>query len=148
MLLTLLIASQLQLKTPLTPPPSITAVSLIAPKIQAATTQQAPTVTSERIYSNDYDYGNCTQFVASKLAIPDTWGNAIDWLANARQQGYITSTVPRINSVAWFPGSGWGHVALVTAIGPEGVTIEEMNVRGLAVIDSRTIAPQEALYIY
>lgn len=91
---------------------------------------------------NDYDWGNCTWYVANRRAVPAGLGNARDWLANAQAMGILIGTTPKVGAVAWQePGYSLGHVAYVEAVYPDGsFEISEMNVQGLDVIDYRTIA--------
>lgn len=105
-----------------------------------------------RIYypENTYAAGNCTFLAKSeRLDIPNTFGNAIDWLANAQAQGFPTGTIPKVGAVVWFNTYGLGHVAILKQINPDGtLLVEEENVLGLGVISHRTIPNENIMFIY
>lgn len=80
----------------------------------------------------------CTSFVAHRLhstngfSLPRGYGNAISWGDTARKQGYRVDMNPSVGSVAWFGnginGAGYyGHVAWVSEVNADMVTIEEYN---------------------
>ena len=105
---------------------------------------------SDPIHENLYEWGNCTKYVADKLSIPNSWGNAATWLPTAEYEGYVTGSKPKVGSVAWFePGWSLGHVAYVEEVYPDGsFLISEMNVEGLNVISSRVITREGVRFIY
>lgn len=97
-------------------------------------------------FSNSYDAGQCTWYVASRLSVPDNWGNAIGWGYAAQALGYIISDTPRPGAIAWSVTDSYlGHVAVVE---DDGVTISEMNYNGPYSMDSRIPSPGEFRYIY
>lgn len=74
---------------------------------------------------------NCTNYVAWKLGVngverpPTGPGNAGDWAANARIDGYLVNAVPEVGAVAHWDagtgeGGGLGHVAYVEEINDDG----------------------------
>jgi surface antigen len=78
-----------------------------------------------------YAYRNCTDFVAWKLAtlgVPASLyrghGNAKAW---ASVGGVVTNTTPAIGAVAVQTGGTFGHVAFITAVNGNKITIEEYN---------------------
>ena len=87
---------------------------------------------SSAIYGyNGYDWGNCTWYVATQIAVPANWGNASTWAAGARAAGWHVSSVPSVGAIAqnsWMAG-GLGHVAIVKGVSSDGkqVLINEMN---------------------
>jgi hypothetical protein len=89
-----------------------------------------------------YIAGQCTAFVAAAATwVPAGWGNAIDWLANAQSQGFQTSQTPVPGAVAVYGQSysPYGHVALVTAVGPNNTfQVQEQNYQGPGIVDTRT----------
>lgn len=100
-------------------------------------------------YANLYAPFNCTWFVASKLPVPNTWGDAISWGYEAAADGYTISNVPKIGAIAQSSTDYYlGHVALVQAINGDQVEILEMNYTGLGVVDTRIANPGEFVYIY
>ena len=70
--------------------------------------------------------GNCTWYAAYKRDdLPyqnQSWGNAKDWITNARSVGYPTGTTPQVGAIVVFqPGvqgadSTYGHVAYVEQV--------------------------------
>jgi surface antigen len=90
-------------------------------------------MSSRRFYKR-----NCTDFVAwrlgitwGSLAFPSGDGNARSWKQGAINSGYQTSTTPVVGAVAWWgssTGGGFGHVAVVIAVNPDGsAKVEEYN---------------------
>jgi len=87
---------------------------------------------------HDFPYGYCTWYVASKRNIP--WsGNAGTWLYHAKSMGYATGRTPRVGSIMVSSESWWGHVAIVESVSGGSFTVSEMNVKGWAKKDNRTI---------
>jgi surface antigen len=76
---------------------------------------------------NLYEPGQCVWAIKNwRPEIPNTWGNATDWLANAQAQGWPTGSTPRVGAVGWT----YGHVVLITAVHKNGtVDIKDMNGR-------------------
>ena len=94
--------------------------------------QAAPTYNFYAQYgSNGYDFGYCTWYVASQIAVPSNWGNASSWAYYARLSGWNVSNAPTIGAIAQTPyvDYGQGHVAIVVAISADGSSIEirDMN---------------------
>lgn len=81
---------------------------------------------------NGYDYGWCTWYVANKLTVPANWGNANTWDNYAATSGWIVSNIPRPGAVAQTDAGGWGHVAVVEAVSPDGNMIKYSDMNGLA----------------
>ena len=59
--------------------------------------------------------------------LPRNWGNAADWIADAKRGDLPLGTTPRVGAIAIFPVADgvWslnasGHVAFVTAVNPDG----------------------------
>jgi len=83
--------------------------------------------------SNGYDYGYCTWYVASVIAVPNNWGNAATWAYYAALSGWNVSSTPSVGAIAQTPyaAGGEGHVAVVRVVNPDGtIWIEEMNSYG------------------
>jgi surface antigen len=77
--------------------------------------------------SNGYDFGYCTWYVASQISVPANWGNASTWAIYASKSGWGVSNTPTVGSIAQ-KGGGEGHVAIVTAVNPDGsVQVRDMN---------------------
>jgi surface antigen len=91
-----------------------------------------------------WPWGECTWFVAQYRRVT-WWGNAADWLDNARAQGRPTTTIPTVGSIVVYRrgkpyDSANGHVALVVAATLDSYSVTEMNYIGLGRVDVRTIA--------
>lgn len=83
---------------------------------------------------NGYDYGYCTWYVASKIAVPTNWGNAITWAYYAALSGWNVSSRPTVGAIAQTPYAfgGEGHVAMVDAVSSDGTMIKFSDMNGLA----------------
>lgn len=95
-------------------------------------------------YPNDYAFGNCTIYVASRLPVPNSMGNANQW-----DNRLGANAVPKVGSIAQ-TDAGWaGHVAIVEAVYDNGtILISEMNVAGFNVISTRVVGVGEFRYLY
>lgn len=79
----------------------------------------------------------CTDWSAFKWATEQnqcvpSWGNAKSWLANAKRDGYETSSSPRNGAIIVLTCTSWicnyyGHVAYVENFDQNSITISEMN---------------------
>jgi surface antigen len=82
---------------------------------------------------NGYDFGYCTYYVASKLAVPNNWGNANTWDNYAAASGWtVSTTTPRVGAIAQSDGGWLGHVAVVEAVSADGTMIKYSDMNGLA----------------
>jgi len=84
---------------------------------------------------NGYDYGYCTWYVATQIAVPGNWGNASTWAYYAALSGWNVSKTPSVGAIAQIGGRvayGEGHVAIVDAVSPDGTMIEYRDMNGLA----------------
>jgi surface antigen len=100
---------------------------------------------------NYYPGGQCTRYAEQEAAnylgvFPQIGGDAHYWSGNAAANGWAVGSGPRIGSVivfqAWTDGAGSvGHVAWVTNYYPSTGTVvfNEMNFKGLGVVDTRSI---------
>lgn len=95
---------------------------------------------------NTYTRCQCTWGVKNwRPDIPNGWGDASSWMANAQAMGWPTGTEPRIGAVAWT----LGHVAVVTSIQADTVTFKDMNGNWTpCAIGYRTIPKYSYRYIY
>jgi N-acetylmuramoyl-L-alanine amidase len=93
-------------------------------------------------FGNNFPWGWCTWYVASKRHIP--WnGNAGQWYGNARAMGYAVGKTPQAGAVyvSW-ENPYYGHVGYVESVNGDGsYTISEMNYVGFGVVNTRTIHP-------
>jgi LysM repeat protein len=90
---------------------------------------------------NRFDYGYCTWYVASRRPVP--WlGNAWQWYGQAQAYGWATGKTPRAGAIMVTWESGWGHVAIVERVNPDGSwLVSEMNFVAWGVVDQRTVKP-------
>ena len=79
--------------------------------------------------NDGYDWGYCTWFVASKIAVPNNWGNASSWAYYAGLSGWNVSTAPAVGSIAQTgdAAGGEGHVAIVVGVNGNQIEIQDMN---------------------
>ena len=90
---------------------------------------------------NRFAYGYCTWYVYNRRPVP--WlGNAWEWYGQAVRYGWAVGSTPRAGAIMVTWESGWGHVAYVESVAPDGSwTVSEMNFKGWGVVDTRTIRP-------
>jgi surface antigen/LysM repeat protein len=97
-----------------------------------------------------FPYGYCTWYVAQRRFVP--WGgNAGTWIYHAKAGGYQTGKTPRVGAIIVTAESWWGHVGVVEGVSGGSVTISEMNYKGWAKVDRRTISTGSRVikgYIY
>ena len=132
-------------EAPPAPPPA--APKAAAPARSLSRNPGSPSVLSSRggpvgTYSNSrFPYGYCTWYVASRR--PVAWlGNAWEWYGNARAMGVAVGGTPAPGAIMVTRESGWGHVAYVEQVFPDGSwRVSEMNFVGWGVVSQRTIAP-------
>ena len=76
--------------------------------------------------------GECTWGVKSQLSwVGPYWGNANQWVASARAEGFSVGTTPQVGAVAVWVGGAYGHVALVTAVeSSTNIQVSESNYMG------------------
>lgn len=80
---------------------------------------------------NGYDYGYCTWFVATQISVPGNWGNAATWAYYAGLSGWNVSTTPTVGAIAQ-KGGGFGHVAIITDVSPDGSQVKYKDMNGIA----------------
>ncbi len=99
-------------------------------------------------YTGDlYDWGNCTWWASMRRSqigepIPNTWGNATTWAPRAQNDGYLVDHNPSYGAIMQISNVdfGLGHVAFVESVSADGSwAISEMNVKGLDVVDYKTL---------
>jgi surface antigen len=83
---------------------------------------------------NGYDYGYCTWYVATQIAVPSNWGNASSWSYYASLSGWHVSSTPTVGAIAQTPyaAGGLGHVAVVNAVSADGTQIQYRDMNGIA----------------
>lgn len=98
---------------------------------------------------NGYVRGQCTWYAKNYVGwVPNGWGNASRWDDNARRQGYTVSNTPVVGAIAQHDRGWYGHVAVVTAVNGDRVTITEMNYNGPYKKNTRTVHKSFFRYIY
>lgn len=98
--------------------------------------------------ANSYSRGYCTWYVASRRPIPSNWGNARNWLTNARSIGWATGSTPQLGAIAWTGAGAMGHVAYTERVEGNRALISEMNYNGLGVVNQRWVSFSEFTWIY
>ncbi|HEV2966879.1 MAG TPA: CHAP domain-containing protein [Candidatus Dormibacteraeota bacterium] len=90
---------------------------------------------------NRFAFGNCTYYVYNRRQIP--WqGDAWAWYGNAQAMGFATGRTPRPGSIMVTWESGYGHVAYVESVNPDGSwVVAEMNWVAFNTVDRRLIHP-------
>ena len=85
-----------------------------------------------RYNASSYPVGECTWGVKSQLSwVGPYWGNANQWVASARAEGFSVGTTPQVGAVAVWVGGAYGHVAVVTAVeSSTNIQVSESNYLG------------------
>ena len=85
-----------------------------------------------RYDASSYPVGECTWGVKSQLSwVGPYWGNANQWVASARAEGFSVGTTPQVGAVAVWGGGAYGHVAVVTAVeSSTNIQVSESNYMG------------------
>ena len=79
-----------------------------------------------------YTYGYCTYYAATRVSVPNNWGNANTWAYYARLSGWTVSSTPIAGAIAQSPYmSGLGHVAYVEAVSPDGTMMKYSDMNAL-----------------
>ncbi len=91
-----------------------------------------------RYDAKSYYVGECTWGVKSQVSwVGPYWGNANQWVASARAEGFSVGTTPQVGAVAVWVGGTYGHVALVTAVeSSTNIQVSESNYMGRRYIDN------------
>lgn len=91
-----------------------------------------------RYDASSYPVGECTWGVKSQLSwVGPYWGDAKQWLASARAEGFSTGSIPREGAIAVWTGGYYGHVAVVTAVeSSTSIQVVESNYMGRRYVDN------------
>ena len=120
------------------PDGTVTPVFVPAPRVSVASSSSAvsfPWGGAGPLYgSNGYDYGYCTWYVATRIAVPSNWGNASTWDNLAPVSGWTVSTSPQVGGVGQmdYGAGGLGHVAYIEAVSDDGSMVKYSDMNGLA----------------
>lgn len=90
-----------------------------------------------------YPVGQCTHYVWSRRAVPG-WGNASEWLGQARSAGYATGSTPRAGAIGWEPG----HVVYIERVSGSRVLISEANYDYKGSVRTIWVSASKYTYIY
>ena len=116
----------------ITPVVPVTARAIAVGSTNSSRTASYAFGTSALYGSNGYDYGYCTWYVASRLAVPSNWGNANTWDNLAPLSGWNVSSVPHAGGVGQSNRGSEGHVAYIEAVSDDGTMIKYSDMNGLA----------------
>lgn len=106
-----------------------------------------------------YYYRQCTDFCAwclnSRNGIAfnnrfgnKSWGDASTWDEAARALGYTVDSNPAVGAIAQINSGEYGHVAWVSAVNGDYVTIEEYNYAYTGNFNTRTVHKSNFQYIH
>jgi surface antigen len=94
-----------------------------------------------RGFSNPNAKGNCTWYAHGRLKdlgyrgdlLNRLSGNAGQWATQARNAGIAVGSAPRVGAIAQHTRDGFGHVAVVESINPNGtINLSESSYSGVA----------------
>lgn len=125
-------------------PVEITVTETVATVSQSTPTVSTPTTSissgsgssaaanNARYDASSYPIGECTWGVKSQLSwVGPYWGDAKQWLASARAEGFSTGSTPQVGAIAVWTGGYYGHVAVVTAVqSSTSIQVVESNYMG------------------
>lgn len=136
-----------------------TTTSTVASSPQATTssstsTSSVSTTTQVTDTSNTYPVGQCTWFVKNRATwVGNRWGNANQWPASARANGFRVDNSPEVGSVvvflngAQYSDATYGHVGYVISVTNGVITIEEGNYAGQS-YNVRQITTEGTVFIH
>ena len=115
-----------------------TTVSTSSNSSSSNSSSSSPSLSSSAASNNarydakSYYVGECTWGVKSQVSwVGPYWGNANQWGASARAEGFSVGTTPQVGAVAVWVGGAYGHVALVTAVeSSTNIQVSESNYMG------------------
>lgn len=106
---------------------------------------------SARYGGNSYARGYCTWYAASRVNVPNNWGNARTWDNYARISGWNVTSTPVVGAI-FQTDVGWaGHVGVVDAVSPDGSMILATDMNGWAGfnrVGSKWVSASSYKYIY
>ncbi|HFH9916371.1 TPA: peptidoglycan hydrolase PcsB [Streptococcus suis] len=117
---------------------TVATVSQSTPTLSTPTTStssgsgSSAAANNARYDASSYPIGECTWGVKSQVSwVGPYWGNANQWVASARAEGFSVGTTPQVGAVAVWVGGAYGHVALVTAVeSSTNIQVSESNYMG------------------
>ncbi|BCP56559.1 CHAP domain-containing protein [Streptococcus suis] len=109
-------------------------VAIVNAPVNTSSTSTSSSAASNnaRYDASSYPIGECTWGVKSQVSwVGPYWGNANQWVASARAEGFSVGTTPQVGAVAVWVGGTYGHVALVTAVeSSTNIQVSESNYMG------------------
>ncbi len=129
-------------------PTSTTTTTVDTAALPAFRSKSSPPAQLQYYATGGYAYGQCTYYVASRRPTGARWGNARDWMAHAKAEGWLTGNIPVPGAIAWTPAGWYGHVAYVERIEGNSVLISEMNFAGWNRVSQRWVPATSFGYIY
>lgn len=119
------------------------AANVAATASAAIAAQPAPATSAN---GNDYAFGNCTSYVASRTAVPMSMGDATNWDRGLLAAGWHYGLAP--GSIGVSHAGYAGHVVIVESVLLGVATISEMNGEaGFNRVDTRVALPGEFTYL-
>lgn len=117
--------------TPVVSTPTTTATSSSVSNTTSSGSSSAA-ASNAKYDASSYPIGECTWGVKSQVSwVGPYWGNANQWVASARAEGFSVGTTPQVGAVAVWVGGAYGHVALVTAVeSSTNIQVSESNYNG------------------
>ncbi|HFI0427359.1 TPA: peptidoglycan hydrolase PcsB [Streptococcus suis] len=117
---------------------TVATVSQSTPTVSTPTTStssgsgSSAAANNARYDASSYPIGECTWGVKSQLSwVGPYWGDAKQWLASARAEGFSTGYTPQVGAIAVWTGGYYGHVAVVTAVqSSTSIQVVESNYMG------------------
>ncbi|HEM4053504.1 peptidoglycan hydrolase PcsB [Streptococcus suis] len=100
--------------------------------VSTASSSSSSASNNAQYNASSYPVGECTWGVKSQVSwVGPYWGNANQWVASARAEGFSVGTTPQVGAVAVWVGGAYGHVALVTAVeSSTNIQVSESNYMG------------------
>ena len=134
---------------------STSTTNTVASSSQETTASSASTSSvSTTDTSNTYPVGQCTWFVKNRATwVGNRWGNANQWPASARANGFRVDNSPEVGSVvvflngAQYSDATYGHVGYVISVANGVITIEEGNYAGQS-YNVRQITTEGTVFIH
>jgi surface antigen len=103
---------------------------------------------------HSFYWWNCTWYVAQYKNV-NWWGDANEWLRNARSKGHATGNSPKLWAIVSFEWRGYnpvyGHVWIVVWIKWWDIIVSDMNYRKLWEVTYRRVSQDNRAiegYIY
>ncbi|MDG4521467.1 peptidoglycan hydrolase PcsB [Streptococcus suis] len=100
--------------------------------VSTASSSSSSASSNAQYNASSYPVGECTWGVKSQVSwVGPYWGNANQWVASARAEGFSTGSTPQVGAIAVWTGGYYGHVAVVTAVqSSTSIQVVESNYMG------------------